>query len=156
MRHISPAATREQSCTLPCNSKGGLTSLRKHARFPSFIFKNLEEPKASCWNSRKTRSSYHNHHNRKGKMRPFSPASTSRAIRSSLLKLERMLESLYTTQEVPRDTCHHLRGTPSFTPQLEKSPVSPPHLEFSTDSPASTQRNPSFPLAPQEEACPPY
>ena len=75
MRHISPAATREQSCTLPCNSKGGLTSLRKHARFPSFIFKNLEEPKASCWNSRKTKSSNHNHHHCKHEMRPFSPAA---------------------------------------------------------------------------------
>ena len=156
MRHISPAATREQSCTLPCNSKGGLTSLRKHARFPSFIFKNLEEPKASCWNSRKTKSSNHNHHHCKHEMRPFSPAApqeqsgmpfwNSKGGLNPFIQLKRFPEIPVTTREEPQVSRHNSK----------RAPFSPPHLKISADSPASTQRNPNFPLAPQAEACPPY
>ena len=51
--------------------------------------------------------------------------SASRAILSSLSKLKRRLDSLYATQEVPRDTLCSSRGTPSFPPQREKSPVFP-------------------------------
>ena len=35
-RHYSPAATREKSQCAPHNSKGGLTSMRQHERFPEF------------------------------------------------------------------------------------------------------------------------
>ena len=51
--------------------------------------------------------------------------SASRAILSSLSKLKRRLDFLYATQEVPRDTLCNSRGTPSFPPQREKSPVFP-------------------------------
>ena len=36
-----------------------------------------------------------------------------------------LTHSLYATQEVPWGTCCHSRGTPSFLPQLKKSPVFP-------------------------------
>ena len=51
--------------------------------------------------------------------------SIRREILASLLSLERLLETLYTTQEVPRHTHLHLRRTLSFLPPLKKSPIFP-------------------------------
>ena len=53
------------------------------------------------------------------------PCSSSRAIPSSLLKCKKRFDFLYATQEVPWDTCQHLRGNPSFPPQFGKSTVFP-------------------------------
>ena len=53
---------------------------------------------------------------------PFR-CSISREIPHSLLSLERVLDTLYATQEVPRHTHVLSRGTPSFPPQLKKSLV---------------------------------
>ena len=49
----------------------------------------------------------------------------SREIPPSLLSLKRVLDTLDATQEVPRHTRLHSRGTPSIPPQLKKSPVFP-------------------------------
>ena len=43
----------------------------------------------------------------------------------SLLSLERALDTLDATQEVPRHTRLHWSGTQSIPPQLKKSPVFP-------------------------------
>ena len=42
-----------------------------------------------------------------------------------LLSLERVIDTLDATQEVPQHTRLHSRGTPSVPPQLKKSPVFP-------------------------------
>ena len=41
------------------------------------------------------------------------------------LELVRVLDMLYETPEVSRDTRPHLRGTLKFPPQVKKSPVFP-------------------------------
>ena len=52
------------------------------------------------------------------------------------LELERVLDTLYETPEVSRDTRPHSRGTLNFPPQVKKGPVSPPQVEMKVDCPA--------------------
>ena len=47
----------------------------------------------------------------------------SREILPSLLSLDRVLDTLDATQEVPRHPRLHSRGTPRVPPQLKKSPI---------------------------------
>ena len=54
-------------------------------------------------------------------------SSVSRETPRSLLKRERVFDTLDATQEGPQDTHPHSRGTPSFMSQLKKSPVFPLH-----------------------------
>ena len=113
---------------IPCTAsqlERRLDFLRQHARFSEFTFRNLEEPQASRHNLRKTTRFPIPQPQAHTRDEALFPCSDSRAIWYSLLKLKRSLESLFTTKEVPRDTRHHLRGTPSFMPQLKKSPVFP-------------------------------
>ena len=105
-------------------------------------------------------------------MRPFSPCNASRASPRSILILERRLDSLYATQDVPRDTCCHSTGSRGYDHNSRRALCSPLHLEKRTDSPASireesrgvpfnvdggltslkkTRRLPEVPLASQEE-----
>ena len=49
----------------------------------------------------------------------------SREIPPSLLSLKRLIDNLEATQEVPRHTRLHSRGTPRVPPQLKKSPGFP-------------------------------
>ena len=51
--------------------------------------------------------------------------SVSREIPPSLLSLERVLDALDATQEVPQQTPVHSRGTGSVLPQLKKLPIFP-------------------------------
>ena len=117
--HDSPAVTWEQSRVplttwketwLPCGkTRGSWDPCHNSRGTPSFrpqLEKNHEIPPSV-------------------RDEALFPYITSKAIPSSLLKLERGLDSLYTTQEVFWDTCHHSKGTPSLPPQLEKSPMSP-------------------------------
>ena len=53
----------------------------------------------------------------------FFCCGITREIPPSLLSLERVLDTLEATQEVPRHTRLHLRGKPRVSPQLKKSPV---------------------------------
>ena len=55
---------------------------------------------------------------------PFH-CGVSREIEPFFLSLERVLDTLDETQEVPRYTCLYLRGTPSVLPQLKKSLIFP-------------------------------
>ena len=48
-----------------------------------------------------------------------------RQIPSSLLSLERIIDTLEATQEIPHHSCPHSRGTPKVPPQLNKSPGFP-------------------------------
>ena len=68
-------------------------------------------------------------------MRLF-PTAGSREITRSLLKIYTVLDTLYETQEVPRHTHPHSKGTPIFLAHLNLSPFAPPHLEMRVDSPA--------------------
>ena len=70
-------------------------------------------------------------------MRPFSPCNASRAIPKSILILKRRLDSLYETQDVPRDTCRHSTGARVYDHNSKRALCSPPHLKKRTDSPAS-------------------
>ena len=49
----------------------------------------------------------------------------SRKIPLSLLSLERVIDTIVPSKDVPRHTCLHWRGTPRVLPQLKKSPVFP-------------------------------
>ena len=53
------------------------------------------------------------------------PSGVSREISPSLLSLEKVLDTLEATQEVPEPTRIHSRGTPMVPPQLKKSPGFP-------------------------------
>ena len=63
--------------------------------------------------------------------------SASRAILSSLSKLKRRLDSLYATQEVPRDTLCNSRGTP--TTLIPFSPANVFRVNFMMSSAPRTQ-----------------
>ena len=56
---------------------------------------------------------------------PPPRCSISREIPPSVLSLKKVLDTLKATQKVPQHTCLHSRGTPSFPPQLKKSPGFP-------------------------------
>ena len=92
--------------------------------------------------------------------------SVSRETPRSLLKRQRVLDTLVATQEVPRYT-RPLERTPEFHATTQKKPqFPPPQLEMRVDSPAEEpdspaeeinsrfhrERNPDLAVAPQEEA----
>ena len=60
----------------------------------------------------------------------LSLRGVARESQPSFLSLERVLDTLDVTQEVPRHTHLHLKGTPCVPPQLKNSPFSPPPLEM--------------------------
>ena len=62
--------------------------------------------------------------------------SVSRETPRSLLKLKKVLDTLYATQEVPSDTHPHSRGIPSIMAQRNLSRFCPPDLDMNVDSPA--------------------
>ena len=109
---LCPAPTGEESREAPRNSNGDLTFLRQHEWVPEVPVATREEFQGSCRNSRNPDSP------------PFC-CRVSREIPPSLLSLERVLDTLYATQEVSRHTRLHSRGTLSFPPQLKKSPGFP-------------------------------
>ena len=55
----------------------------------------------------------------------LSLCGAARESQPSFLSLERVLDTLDVTQEVPRHTHLHLKGTPCVPPQLKNSPFSP-------------------------------
>ena len=63
-------------------------------------------------------------------------SSVSREILCSLLKCERVLDTLDETQDVHQHSRPHSRGTRSFPTHLNLSPLFPPHFEMRVDSPA--------------------
>ena len=66
----------------------------------------------------------------------LSLCGAARESQPSFLSLERVLDTLDVTQEVPRHTHLHLKGTPCVPPQLKNSPFSPPHLKMRVQVPA--------------------
>ena len=54
----------------------------------------------------------------------------SRKVPLSLLSLERVLDTFEATQEVPRHTRLHSRGTRSVPQQLKKNSLFPPHFKI--------------------------
>ena len=112
MRITALAATGEESREASRNLHGDWTFLRPHEWVPEVPVITREEPQVSSHNSRKTRK--------------FSPprdealfrCGNSREIPPFLLSLERVLDILDATQEVPRHIRLHLRGTPSVPLQV--------------------------------------
>ena len=54
MRPNYPVKTREESHSVSCNEKGGLTSLRNHERFTAIPIVTRKEPRVSYHNLSKT------------------------------------------------------------------------------------------------------
>ena len=97
-----------------------MTFLRQHERVHEVSILTQEEPHVTCHNSRKTRRFSHQR-----EMKPFFCCGISREVPPSLLSLERVLDTLDATQEVPQHTWLHSTGTPSVLPPLKKSPIFP-------------------------------
>ena len=77
----------------------------------------------------------------------------SREIPPFLLSLKRVIDTIEATQEVPRHTRLHSRGTPKGPPQLKKSPGFPSSSREEGPFPCYVgERNPGVLVAPQEEA----
>ena len=69
-----------------------------------------------------------------------------REILPSLLSLERVLDTLDASQEIPRKTHFHSSGTPRVPPQLKKSPFFPSSSQDEGPFPCSVGNgNPVFP-----------
>ena len=83
---------------------------------------------------------------------PF-PCSASRAIPSSLSKLEGRLDSLYAIQEVPQDTCHNSKGVPFLATTWDVTRVHQLILRWQLIPLLRLKGNPDFLLVPQGEAC---
>jgi len=97
--------------------KGDLTSLRHHEQVPEVPSQLKRNTKLPGTTGEKPQEKPHDE--------ALFRCSVSRETPRSLLKLKRVLDTLYATQEVPSDTHPHSRGIPSFPPQLKKSPVFP-------------------------------
>ena len=74
----------------------------------------------------------------------LSLCGAARESQPSFLSLERVLDTLDVTQEVPRHTHLHLKGTPCVPPQLKNSPFSPPHLKMRVLSLLLQERNHNY------------
>ena len=119
MRTSAPAATSEESRVAPGNTHGDWTFLKPHERVTDVHITTREEPQVRCRNSRKTRR-----FSSQCEMKPFSTVA-SLEFPPSLLSLERVLDTLDATQEVPRHTSLHSRGTPRIPSLLKRSPSFP-------------------------------
>ena len=109
----------QESRGAPCNTKGDLTSLKRHKQLP-YIGKQLKKnPKPPAITPQPD------------KMLPCTlegallRCSVSKECPCSLLEIKRVLDTLYKTPEVSQDTRPHLRGTLSFPPQGKKSRIFP-------------------------------
>ena len=79
-------------------------------------------------------------------MRPF-PARHRREIPSSLLSLERVLDSFDATQELPQHIHLHSRGTPRVLPQVKKNHIFPSFSQDAGPFPCFVKKGiPVFPL----------
>ena len=84
-----------------------------------------------------------------------------RLITPKLWNFKRVLHTLYATQEVPRHTRLHSRGTSSFPPPLKKIPVSPSssrgdltlfrQLNGAQRAPSTLEIKPRFPATTRAE-----
>ena len=73
-------------------------------------------------------------------------------ITHNLRKFQRVLRTLAATQEVPRHTCLHSRGSTTVPPTSRGAPFPPPSLRGGILSLCSRERIPGVPVAYQEEA----
>ena len=116
------------------NLKEDLTSLTQHEKFPDVHVLNREAPASFQMQLEKNHEIPPSTRNEA----PI-PCSILRAIPSPLSILERRINSLYATQEIPWYTHHNYRGTTTFARNSKIAPCSKLHLEVKADSPASTQ-----------------
>ena len=73
-------------------------------------------------------------------------------ITPNLWNFQRVLHTLAATQEVPRHTCLHSRGSTTVPPTSRGAPFPPPSLRGGILSLFSRERIPGVPVAYQEEA----
>ena len=129
----SPVATREQS-------KGIFDSL----------FATQEVPPDPHHNSRGTLSFLpqleENHKTPSTRDEAQFHCSNSRPIPSSSSQLERMLVTLFATQEVPPDPRHNSRKTPCSKPHLQMTPETPALTREESQVPARNTKDGLTPL----------
>ena len=77
-----------------------------------------------------------------------------RVIRPNLLNFQRVLHTLAATQEVPRHTRLHLRGSRRVPPTSRGAPFPPPSSRGGILSLRGRERIPRIPVASQEERSP--
>ena len=120
MRPYAPAPTGEESREAPRNGNGDLNFPRQHERVPEVPVATQEELQSSWRNSRKPRRFSH-----QGKIRPLSTAAT-------------------------REKFHlpswALKGHLTLFRQLKKFLTHPSPFERNSEFPATTQKEPHFPL----------
>ena len=120
MRTSALAATREESREDPRNSPEILTFFRKHERGPEVLVVTWEEPHIYCRNSRKT-----GRFSSQCEMRPFPSVRSREKAHLLSWASKGSLTPLMQLKKFPQNTRLHSSGTPSFLPQLKKSPVLP-------------------------------
>ena len=76
----------------------------------------------------------------------------SRLIRPNLWNFQRVLHTLAATEEVPRHTRLHSRGSTRVPPTYRGAPFRPPRLRGGILSLRGRERIPGVPVASQEEA----
>ena len=79
-------------------------------------------------------------------------SGVSRLITSNLWNFQRFLDTLAATQEVPRHTRLHSRGSTRVPPTSRGTPFPPPSSRGGILSLRVRERIPGVPVAPQEEA----
>ena len=75
-----------------------------------------------------------------------------RLIKSDIWKVQRVLHALAATQEVPRHTRLHSRGSTKVPPAFRGGPFPPPSSRGGIVSMRGRERISDVPIAPQEEA----
>ena len=120
MRTAAPEVTGEESREAPHNSHGDWTFLRQHERVPEVPVVTREEPQSFLPQLEKNQEILPSMRDE-----ALFCCSISREIPPSLLSLQRVLDTLEATQEVPQHTRLHRRGIARVPPQLRKSPLFP-------------------------------
>ena len=80
------------------------------------------------------------------------PSGVSRLITPNLWNFQRVLQTLAATQEVPRHTRLHSRGSTRVPPTSREAPFPPPRSRGGILSMYGRERNSGVPVASQEEA----
>ena len=130
----------------PPSSRGGILSLRGQERIPGVPVASQEEALSTerrekiqeVLPSRRDEAHF--------------PCGISRLITSNIWNFQRVLHTLAATQEVPRHTRLHSRGSTRVPPTSRGAPFPPPSSRGGILSLRRRERIPGVPVASQEEA----
>ena len=115
---VFPTSSREEGL-FPCFDSRGIQTFRRTSRGGHLTYCNRRVTLSFLPQVERTRRST------SARDQTLFLCRDLRASPSSLSKLERKLDSLCATQQVPQDTSHNSRRNPSFLPQLKMCPMFP-------------------------------